>query len=182
MVRFLRARLHTILGQGKMASVLTPPLALSTSNWIYLAGVIISGLAFVGVIVSLLLLRAQGLAARDATLVIAYQNMTAQMADMDRFFLEHLDLRPYFFGGKEPPNARDEHDRVLAVAEMYVNLMDNVLTQSPALNRDGIAADWEAYFRGVYETSPVVREFWAEHGSEWFANSPLATLYPTPPS
>ena len=160
----------------------TPHLALSTTNWIFLSGVIINGLAFVGVIVSLLLLRAQGLAARDATLVIAYQNMTAQMADMYRFFLENLDLRPYFFGGKETPSARDEHNRVLAVAEMYVNLMDNVLTQCPALNREGIAADWEAYFRDVYETSPVVREFWAEHGSEWFARSPLATLYPTPPS
>ena len=160
----------------------TPHLALSTTNWIFLSGVIINGLALVGVIVSLLLLRAQGLAQRDATLVIAYQNMTAQMADMDRFFLENLDLRPYFFGGKEPPRAQDEHDRVLAVAEMYVNLMDNVLTQSPALNRDGIAADWEAYFRGVYETSPALREFWAEHGREWFASSPLVTLFPTAPS
>jgi hypothetical protein len=160
----------------------TTPLALSTSNWIYLSGVIISGLAFVGVIVSLLLLRAQGLAQRDATLVLAYQNMTAQMADMNRFFLHNLDLRPYFFGGKEPPSAEDERDRVLAVAEMYINLMDNVLTQAPALNRDGIAADWEAYFRDVYETSPVIRAFWAEHGSDWFASSPLATLYPTSPS
>ena len=160
--------------------MLTPRLALSTSNWIFLAGVIVNALAFVGVIVSLLLLRAQGLAARDATLVVVYQNMTAQMADMDRFLLEHLDLRPYFFDGKEPPRAEDERNRVLAVAEMYVNLMDNVLTQSPVLNRAGITADWEAYFRGVYETSPVIREFWAAHGSEWFASSPLATLYPTP--
>ena len=157
---------------------MTSQLALSTANWILLAGVIINGLAFVGVIVSLLLLRAQGLAARDATLVIAYQNMTAQMADMDRYLLEHLDLRPYFFDGKEPPRAEDEHSRVLAVAEMYVNLMDNVLTQCPALNRVDIAADWEAYFRGVYETSPALRDFWAAHGSEWFSNSPLTTLFP----
>jgi hypothetical protein len=160
----------------------TPPLALSTANWILLGGVIINGLAFVGVIVSLLLLRAQGLAQRDATLVIAYQNMTAQMADMDRFLLENLDLRPYLFGRKELPSEEDEYSRVLAVAEMYVNLMDNVLTQCPALNRDGIAAEWEAYFCDVYETSPAIREFWADHGHVWFASSPLVTLYPTPPS
>lgn len=160
----------------------TPHLALSTTDWIFLSGVIINGLALVAVIVSLSLLRAQGLAQRDATLVIAYQNMTAQMADMYRFFLDNVDLRPYFFDGQDPPSAQDERHRVLAAAEMYVNLMDNVLTQCPALNREGIAADWEAYFRDVYETSPVVREFWAEHGSEWFASSPLVTLYPTPPS
>jgi hypothetical protein len=157
-------------------------IALSTANWIFLSGVIINGLALIGVIVSLWLLRAQGLAQRDATLVLAYQNMTAQMAEMDRFFLEHLDLRPYFFAGKELPIALDEQDRVLAVAEMYVNLMDNVLTQVPALNRDGIASDWETYFRDVYDTSPAIRLFWAEHAREWFANSPLVTLYPTPPS
>jgi hypothetical protein len=158
----------------------TPRLALTTSNWIFLSGVIINGLAFVGVIVSLLLLRAQGLAQRDATLVIAYQSMTAQMADMDRYLLDNLDLRPYFFAGKDLPSVGDEHDRVLAVAEMYVNLMDNVLTQAPALNRDGIAADWERYFRDVYDTSPAIRVFWADHGGEWFASSPLTMLYPTP--
>jgi hypothetical protein len=162
--------------------VSTTHLALSTSNWIFLSGVIVNALALVGVIVSLLLLRAQGLAQREATLVIAYQNMTAQMADMDRFFLENIDLRAYFFGGEEPPSAKNEYDRVRAVAEMYVNLMDNVLTQTPALNRERIAADWQAYFRDVYETSPVIRAFWAEHGSEWFASSPLMSLYPTPPS
>ena len=153
-------------------------LALSTGNWILLAGVIINGLAFVGVIVSLLLLRAQGLAAHDATLVIAYQNMTAQMADMERYFLEHLDLRPYFFGGKEPPGAEDEHDHVLAVAEMYINLMDNVLTQCPALNR------WASPQIGRPTSAVCTRRArccvssgprTAASGSR---NSPLASLYP----
>jgi hypothetical protein len=67
--------------------LLTPEVALSTSDWIFLSGVIVNGLAFVGVIVSLLLLRAQGLTARDATLAVAYQNMAAQMADVARFSL-----------------------------------------------------------------------------------------------
>ena len=157
--------------------MVTPHLALSTANWILLASVIINGLALVAVIVSLSLLRAQGLAQRDATLVIAYQNMTAQMADMYRFFLDNVDLRPYFFEGKEPPSAQDERHRVLAAAEMYVNLIDNVLTQCPALNREGITADWEAYFRDVYTSSPAIREFWGQHGSAWFSNSPLQALF-----
>ena len=156
---------------------MTPRVALSTSDWIFLAGVIVNGLAFVGVIVSLLLLRAQGLTQRDATLSVAYQNMAAQMADMARFFVDNPDLRPYFFGNKEPPASLDDHDRVVAVAEMYVNFMDNVLTQSPVLKRAGIAADWEAYFLDVYRTSPVIREFWSEHGSAWYAHSALASLY-----
>ena len=82
---------------------MTPQVALSTSDWIFLAGVIFQGLAFVGVIVSLLLLRAQGLTARDATLAVAYQNMAAQMADVARFFVDNSDLRPYFFGNKALP-------------------------------------------------------------------------------
>ncbi len=154
-----------------------PCLALSTSNWIFLASAVINGLAFLGVIVSLLLLRAQGRAQRDATLVIAYQNMTAQMADVNRFFVDHLDLRPYFFDGEELSGAAAERDRVLAVAEMYVNLMDNVLTQLPTLRRAGIAADWEAYFRDVYESSPAIGTFWDERGAAWFTSSPLTTLF-----
>jgi hypothetical protein len=157
------------------------PLALSTSNEILLAGVIINGLAFVGVIVSLLLLRIQGRSYRDATLVVAYQNMTAQMGEMQRFFVENLDLRAYFYDGKELPTAKDEQDRVLAVAEQYVNMMDNVLTQLPALNRRGTASDWEAYFRDLYKTSPAIREFWTEHAGRWFVSSPLMNLYPAPP-
>jgi hypothetical protein len=157
--------------------LLTPHLALSTSNWIFLVGVIVNGLAFVGVIVSLLLLRAQGLTQRDATLAVAYQNMAAQMADVARFFVDNSDLRPYFFGGELLPASRDEHGRLLAVAEMYVNVMDNVLTQAPILKRAGIVADWEAYFLDVYRRSPAIREFWSEHGSAWYAHSPLASLY-----
>lgn len=159
----------------------TPLLALSTSNWILLAGVVINGLAFVGVIVSLLLLRGQGQAAREATLVVAYQNMTAQMAEMQRFFVEHLDLRAYFYGGKPLPSDEHDRERVLAVAEMYVNMMDAVMTQLPALDRPGTVADWEAYFRGIYETSPATREFWADHGDVWFVSSPLRTLFPATP-
>lgn len=154
-------------------------LGLSTSNWIFLAGVIVNALALIGVVVSLLLLRAQGRAQREATLVVAYQNMTAQMADVYRFFVDNVELRPFFFGCKELPTSGDERDRVLAVAEMYVNLMDNVLTQSRVLRRDGIAADWESYFLHVYESSPAIREFWAEHAGSWFASSPLTKLFPT---
>jgi hypothetical protein len=157
------------------------PLALSTSNWILLASVIINGLAFIGVIVSLLLLRAQGLAQRDATLVIAYQNVTVQMADVNRFFIEHVDLRPYFYDGATVPSAEGERARVLAAAEMYLNVMDNVLTQLPMLSRGEVAADWEAYFRDVYRSSPAIREFWGRHGSVWFSNSPLTTLYSDAP-
>jgi hypothetical protein len=160
-----------------VTDVLTPQVALSTSNWILLSGVIVNGLAFVGVIVSLLLLRAQGRTERDATLAVAYQNMAAQMANVARYFVDNTDLRPYFFGGKALPASGDERSRVLAVAEMYVNLMDNVLTQAPVLKRAGITADWEAYFLDVYRTSPVIREFWREHGSAWYVHSPLASLY-----
>ena len=156
---------------------MTPRLALSTSDWIFLAGVIVNGLAFVGVIVSLLLLRAQGLTQRDATLSVAYQNMAAQMSDLARFLGDNPELRPYFFGNKELPASHGDRDRVLAVAEMYVNFMDNVLTQSPVLKRAGIAADWEAYFLDLYRTSPVIRAFWSQHGSAWYAHSPLASLY-----
>jgi hypothetical protein len=140
-----------------------PQVALSTSDWIFLAGVMVNGLAFVGVIVSLLLLRTQGLTQCDATLSVAYQNMAAQMADMARFFVDNSDLRPYFFGNKALPASREEHNRVLAVAEMYVNLMDNVLTQAPVLKRAGIAADWEAACIGGSMTDvrlPKVTPFW----------------------
>jgi hypothetical protein len=152
-------------------------VALSTSDWIFLSGVIVNGLALVGVIVSLLLLRAQGVTQRDATLAVAYQNMAAQMADVSRFFVDNPRLRPYFFGSKSLPSTDDEHELVLAVAEMYVNFMDNVLTQAPVLKRAGVAADWEVYFLDVYRTSPAIREFWSDHGAGWYAHSPLARLY-----
>jgi hypothetical protein len=44
-----------------------------------------------------------------------------------------------------------------------------------------VAADWEAYFRDVYRSSPAIREFWGRHGSVWFSSSPLTTLYSDAP-
>jgi hypothetical protein len=94
-----------------------------------------------------------------------------------RVFVDNADLRPYFYDGKPVPTLDGERNRVLAVAEMYVNLMDNVVTQGPVLKRPEIAHDWETYVLDVYRASPAARELWLERGSTWYAHSPLVPLF-----
>ena len=161
---------------------MTSQLALSTANWILLAGVIINGLAFVGVIVSLLLLRAQGLAVCELlTLVIAYQNMTAQMADMDRYSPRAPRSTPVLLRRlEEPPRAEDEHSRVFAggrdVRQSHGQRVDAVSCPEPRGHRSRLGGllprCGTRRARRFVNLSSGLR-----NGSEWFSNSPLTTLF-----
>lgn len=149
---------------------------LAAGDWIALSGALISGAALGGVIWSLRLLRLQADAARSATLATVHQNMADQMLQIDRYFAEHPELRPYFYGGASASPDDQEWERLQALSEMFADTMDSILLQCPTLEVDGILSDWSGYFAWIFQHSPVLQSFWAEHGKAWYGNSPLNEL------
>lgn len=155
-------------------------IALTASDWIGLAGVVVNGAALIGVIASLLFLSRQTKAARDATLALVYQNISGQMADINRLFVDHWDLREYFYANAAFDDEDPRRQQVAAIAELVVDFMDNALTQCPVLERHDVEADWTAYFRDLYDSSPSLREYWQSYGDRWYANSPLVRVFGRP--
>ena len=113
----------------------------------------------------------------QATLASVYQAMNDNMLQINRLFVDRPSLRPYFYEEQElTDESPEELERIDATAELFVNLIDNVLTQMPLLPGH-LAQPWRTYFASVITSSPVLREFWKRH-REWYSEEMTAFLDP----
>jgi hypothetical protein len=112
-----------------------------------------------------------------ATLASVYQAMNDNMLQINRLFVDRPLLRPYFYGEQElTDESPEERERVEATAELFINFIDNVLTQMPLLPSN-LAEPWRTYFGSVTASSPVLCEFW-ERRREWYSEEMRALLDP----
>jgi len=95
------------------------------------------------------------------------------MLDIDRFFVEHADLRPYIYDSATIPDEyrpdSPESNQILATIEMMVDFMECTFTQlelMPIHQRLG----WINYFVGVSQTSPLLRQY-VHDESDWYMPS-----------
>jgi len=95
------------------------------------------------------------------------------MLDLDKFFIDNADLRPYLYNNKTLPDDVDkgsvEYERVIAAIELMVDFMECTYMQfdlMPPFQRIG----WIDYMVGIAETSPMMREF-IENEGEWYTPS-----------
>lgn len=106
----------------------------------------------------------------------AYQGVNAQLQEVDMIFVDRPELRPYFYENEELPPDKRERDRVLAVAELLVDFMDNIVTQCHAMPADHREL-WFAYFRDQHDSSPAIRAYWQE-SSRWYQPELRRALFP----
>lgn len=103
--------------------------------------------------------------------------MNDNMLQITRLFVDRPLLRPYFYGEQElTDESPEERERVEATAELFINLIDNVLTQMPLLPSN-LADPWRTYFASVTTSSPVLREFWMRR-REFYSEEMQALLDP----
>lgn len=121
-----------------------------------------------GVLVSLFFLWRQSRDQTLATRATIYQNITATMLEIDRYFIEHPELKKYFFDNTPITKKHREYERVKSIAEMFLDFMDFTLEHKPGME-DYPWSQWENYFKSVYDTSPALRELWEEvKGLNWY--------------
>lgn len=83
--------------------------------------------------------------------------------EIDRFFADRPELRPYFYANRPVPRRRrDERARLLSAAAMLVDDFEGVWTQRSRLPRPVFRQRAEGFSRMV-AASPVLREYLAEH-------------------
>jgi hypothetical protein len=107
--------------------------------------------------------------ATRARLATVYQNVSMQMHDINRLFVEHSHLKRYFYEGVSPDQSDDDYAQVACIAEMFVDFMDNFVTQAPLLMEDYLQEGWQGYFRWIYLNSPIIRAYWDRHG-DWYGD------------
>ena len=87
----------------------------------------------------------------------AYGIISQELAELNRLFVEHPEMRPYFYAREPLPDDELKRNRVLAVADVYLDFIDNYYSQASHLdwshyNRGG----WDAFIKGSFERSRVL--------------------------
>ncbi len=121
-----------------------------------------------GVLLSLFFLWRQVRDQTTATRATVYQNLTAMMIEIDRFFIDHSELRKYFYDGANISEKHDDYPRAVGVAEMFLDFADFVLMHKSEMGNYPWG-EWEKYFSDMYATSPMLRAFWANK-RDWYGD------------
>jgi hypothetical protein len=116
-----------------------------------------------GVIYSLWLLNRQTSIFNRQLMEGITANMTGYSLEISRLFLQHPDLRPYFFSGQTIEDGHPDYLRAEAVAEVILDIFWTMGSQARRIQGEfanpGARALWENYVRDCFATSPILTKF-----------------------
>lgn len=133
-------------------------------------------LAFPTIILSIVYAMRQTRLLAEGTRASVYNSINSQMLELDRFFVENPDLKPYFYEGKEISETDENYLRVANVAEWIFDFMDNVFTLARFMPEYPWRDTWYVYFKDLLKNK-VLRRFWNQRKS-WYAGS-IKRIYPS---
>jgi hypothetical protein len=99
--------------------------------------------------------------------------------DMDKMFLEHPDLRPYFYqdGTNQIRCIHDDDTncvQVMAACEFVMDTFDCFLAQRVRYGHQTIDADWTDWMKDTFSHSPSLALYMDEH-QNWYKSGELYT-------
>lgn len=106
----------------------------------------------VGFVIVLIQVRQLERSVRSGTHAAIY----SQAADFRAHLIAHPHLRRYFFDGAEITDDHPDHDRVVTIAELFLNHLEHIAVMADTVGRRNRTA-LEAFARGALERSPVMR-------------------------
>jgi len=126
----------------------------------------------IGVVISLwLLYRQTGIFNRQLMLGLS-QSITDYSLEISRLFLQHPDLRPYFFSGQIIQENHPDYLRAEAVAEVMLDLFWTAMSQARNIQGSEFASDearaqWRAYIGDCFASSPILTSFLTRR-KDWY--------------
>ncbi len=93
----------------------------------------------------------------------AYLTGASQMAAIDSIFVEHPEMYPYFYEGREIAHTDSNYKKALPIAMAMANYLET------SLPREGTKLPewWERYMRDQFVLSPILCEY-LERRQAWF--------------
>jgi hypothetical protein len=137
---------------------------------------VISALGFTAVIVSIRTAQAQMANAAAQTRLQVRDRTLSNVLALDRVFLDHPELRPYFYEGKDLDKSDPLYPKVEAVAEMHLDVFDYNLNYRLHFPKEYHFAEGnESFIREMLAHSPVMRRH-LEKSAQWFSPELRALL------
>jgi hypothetical protein len=88
----------------------------------------------------------------------AINGATAGLREVHLLFVSDPALRPYFYNGKACPRRRRQRDRVLTVAELLLDAMEDALCAHRLIPSSESLGDWTIYCHDMLTRSKVLNE------------------------
>jgi len=127
---------------------------------------VISIAGFVAVIVTLVILTRQTREMSTQTKYVAeslkssaYGNVTAQVLKVDELFIEHPELRPYFYSSTHINENDSAYNKAISTAELILDVFDSVLLQTNQFPQVWPHNWWEEYVMDSFANSPILCEY-----------------------
>jgi hypothetical protein len=136
--------IETIIGQ------------LNLSNAINILELLVTIFGFWLVISQLRLVRKEADAVIQSMEFTNESELYDQNADVRKIFLEHPDLRPFFFEGRKIPSTHEKFAIAVTIAELFLNYLEQLTSKSKNLP---VSQAWhEEFLKNIFESSPLMRE------------------------
>ena len=91
-----------------------------------------------------------------------------QMLTVDSLFLNHPELRPYFYSGQVLSADDPLYPRALAMAELVLDYFNSVMRQMRHFPEMWPRVWWESYLIDSFKNSPLLCEYLRSVG-EWYS-------------
>ncbi len=133
-----------------------------TAAWVQGIGVWVS-ILIIGV--SLWILWVQIRELRRSIQSSTYQNIYQMILTIDRYFIENVDIKPYFYHGKKV-SCEPLKERLLSTAEMLLDCFDNVYHQKECMPPHTFDA-FSTFMREIHQNSPILQEVLSQR-EHWY--------------
>jgi hypothetical protein len=94
-------------------------------------------------------------------------NSTNNLRGVLQLFVDHPELRAYFYDRKPRPRTRRQRDRVTTVAEMLADTLEDGLVAHRLVPASESEDDWIGYCRHMRANSPALDELVKHHSAWW---------------
>ncbi len=134
----------------------------------------------IGVIASLWLLYRQTSIFSRQLMESVSQSVTNYALEISRLFLQHPDLRPYFFAGQFIDESHPDYLRAEAVAEVVLDIIWTMTNEARLMQGNEFANEegrkvWEAYVDDCFATSPLLTSFLTKR-KDWYGQDMMSRM------
>jgi hypothetical protein len=128
-----------------------------------LLSLVVSTAGFVTVIITLALLMRQTreMAAQSKYVAESLKDSVHESATdrgfaVGEIFINHPEMRPYFYSSKEISEDDPAYNKVIAVADVILDHFDSILIRSQDFPQASLRQSWEGYMVDAFAISPVL--------------------------
>jgi hypothetical protein len=160
--------MFTLIVAGTLGLTLVDLKPPTVYEWLSL---FVSIAGFVAIIITLYQIRDENRLSEQALKESALSPLKAQQLEIDKIFIEHPELRKYFYDNVELPEVSShETAQAMAVAEYLLDHFAAILPHTTVSGEPLVGTIWRNYIRDSFANSRVLSSILRQR-SDWYPSA-----------